>query len=172
MMSACAWKSPFYLSYLLPSFCVNIPFYRFIAGDCSCRAALTFSRHPGAFSLSLVLTTNTSLASNRLSSLTIGDSERRSSGAQQKDPSADLPAENAGKEQRLGGGVIVNALLNGAHGQLVLSQVPVSSRDVWSCRRTSWASASPCAGRGLSWSRTCEQAARRSRPGSRKGTES
>ncbi|XP_056884262.1 rho guanine nucleotide exchange factor 11 isoform X5 [Takifugu flavidus] len=31
-----------------------------------------------------------------LSSLTIGDSERRSSSAQQKDPSADLPAESAG----------------------------------------------------------------------------
>lgn len=65
------------------------------------------------FSLSFVFTTNVSLASNRLSSLTIGDSERRSSGAQQRDPSADLPAESAGNDQRLGGRVIVNALLNG-----------------------------------------------------------
>ncbi|CAF97027.1 unnamed protein product [Tetraodon nigroviridis] len=33
---------------------------------------------------------------DRLSSLTVGDSERRSSGAQQRDPSAELPAEGAG----------------------------------------------------------------------------
>lgn len=42
---------------------------------------------------------NVSLASNRLSSLTIGDSDRRSSGAQH--PSADLPAESTGND---GGG--------------------------------------------------------------------
>lgn len=51
--------------------------------------------HPGVFSLQ-TLTPNVVLVSNRLSSLTIGDSERRSSSAQQKDPSADLPAESAG----------------------------------------------------------------------------
>lgn len=56
------------------------------------------------FLLSLVLTPvkNVSLASNRLSSLTIGDSDRRSSGAPH--PSADLPAEGTGNDRR-GGGV-------------------------------------------------------------------
>lgn len=57
---------------------------------------------------------NVSLASNRLSSLTIGDSDRRSSGAQH--PSADLPAESTGNDR---GGVVVHALLNGANGQHV-----------------------------------------------------
>lgn len=56
----------------------------------------------------------TSFVSNRLSSLTIGDSERRSSSAQQKDPSADLPAESAGIFESLF--LMVNALLNGADG--------------------------------------------------------
>lgn len=165
-------EKPLYLSYFLPSFRCHLPLLLFHHRRLFFCAALTFSRHPGVFFSSLILTTNVSLASNRLSSLTIGDSERRSSGAQQRDPSADLPAESAGNEQRLGGGVIVNALLNGTNGQFVLSQVPVSSRDVWSCRRTSWASASPSAGRGLSWSKMFDRAARRSRPGSRKGTES
>lgn len=158
-------EKPLYLSYFLPSFCVNFPFYGSTVGDCSSPA---FSRRPGAFSLSLVLTANVSLASNRLSSLTIGDSERRPSGAQQNYPLADVPAESAGNDRRLGSGLILNALLNGANGQ----QVPVSSRDAWWCRRTSWASASPSAGRGLSWSKTSARAARRSGPGSRKGTES
>lgn len=111
----CMEKPP-YLSYFLP-------FFSLLTSRCAvsspeivplCRC--TFPRHPGVFSISLFLTTNVSLASNRLSSLTIGDSERRSSGAQQRDPSADLPAESAGNDQGSGGGVIANALpLNGAN---------------------------------------------------------
>lgn len=100
MMPARAWKSPFIF-----------PFLYLLSLLTSCFAASSSEILPLCppptpichffaillcFPFRLLLTPNVVLVSNRLSSLTIGDSERRSSSAQQKDPSADLPAESAG----------------------------------------------------------------------------
>lgn len=96
--STCMEK-PLYFSYFAPSFSVNFLFCWFIIRDSPFLpppSDLSFTAILVCFLFRLLLTPNVVLVSNRLSSLTIGDSERRSSSAQQKDPSADLPAESAG----------------------------------------------------------------------------
>lgn len=99
MMPARAWKSPFifpflyHLSLLTSCFACSSSE---ILPLCPPPSDLSFTAILVCFPFRLLLTSNVVLVSNRLSSLTIGDSERRSSSAQQKDPSADLPAESAG----------------------------------------------------------------------------
>lgn len=93
----------------------------------------------------------------RLSSLTVGDSERKSSAAQQREPTLDIPVESTGHCR---GVTLATALLTtGLVSQwaLLLLQVLVWSRDVWWFRRTSSVLASQYVENESSWCRMSEQ---------------